>query len=156
MGPCLNADGLVSSRIYVAGRSGCLGVRRARRATEEDRSHSQNFLGPYWVLAIYAAINVPVARALSTPLTWPMIRSARGPLADSILLYVTPTNCLVIALILPLTTELKRSRDSLSGLRTELKLSRDSLQGSRGPVACAILVSVTPGNHAVYAYSVLV
>ena len=46
MGPCLNADGLVSSRIYVAGRSGCLGVRRARRATEEDRSHSQNFLGP--------------------------------------------------------------------------------------------------------------
>jgi glucan phosphoethanolaminetransferase (alkaline phosphatase superfamily) len=56
--------------------------------------------GLYWVLAIYAAINVPVARALSTPLTWPMIRSARGPLADSILLYVTPTNCLVIALIL--------------------------------------------------------
>jgi hypothetical protein len=55
--------------------------------------------GIYWVLAIYAAINVPVARALSTPLTWPMIRSARGPLADSILLYVTPTNCLVIALI---------------------------------------------------------
>src|ERR1700741_2169903 len=37
--------------------------------------------GLYWVLAIYAAINVPVARALSTPLTWPMIRSARGPLA---------------------------------------------------------------------------
>src|SRR5439155_14376218 len=62
--------------------------------------------GLYWVLAIYAAINVPVARALSTPLTWPMIRSARGPLADSILLYVTPTNCLVIALILLLAAVL--------------------------------------------------
>src|SRR2546429_6098142 len=62
--------------------------------------------GLYWVLAIYAAINVPVARALSTPLTWPMIRSERGPLADSILLYVTPTNCLVIALILLLAAVL--------------------------------------------------
>src|SRR5215469_1006488 len=62
--------------------------------------------GLYWVLAIYAAINVPVAQALSTPLTWPMIRSARGPLSDSILLYVTPTNCLLIALILLLAAVL--------------------------------------------------
>jgi phosphoglycerol transferase MdoB-like AlkP superfamily enzyme len=54
----------------------------------------------YWALALYAAINVPVGRAVSSPLTWPMLRAARGPLADSILLYVTWTNCLLILLIL--------------------------------------------------------
>ncbi len=50
----------------------------------------------YWLLAIYAAINVPVGRAVSTVLTWPMLRAARGPLADSMLLYVTWTNCLLV------------------------------------------------------------
>jgi phosphoglycerol transferase MdoB-like AlkP superfamily enzyme len=54
----------------------------------------------YWTLAIYAAINIPVGRALSTPLTRPMLRAARGPLSDSILLYVTPTNIFLAALVL--------------------------------------------------------
>jgi arylsulfatase A-like enzyme len=52
----------------------------------------------YWALAIYAAINIPVGRAVSSPLTWPMLRAARGPLADSMLLYITWTNfALVLA-----------------------------------------------------------
>jgi len=34
--------------------------------------------------AFYVALNVGVARVLSTPLTWPMLRAARGTLADSI------------------------------------------------------------------------
>ncbi len=46
----------------------------------------------YCVLALYTALNIPVERAVSTPLTWPMLQAARGPLADSILLYVTWTN----------------------------------------------------------------
>lgn len=54
----------------------------------------------YWLLAIYAAINVPVARALYTPLTLPMLRAARGPLADSILLYVTRTNIVLVFTVL--------------------------------------------------------
>jgi len=54
----------------------------------------------YWAIAIYAAINIPVGRALSTPLTRPMLRAARGPLSDSILLYVTPTNIFLAALVL--------------------------------------------------------
>jgi hypothetical protein len=54
----------------------------------------------YWLLAIYAAINVPVGRAVSTVLTWPMLRAARGPLADSMLLYVTWANCLLVLLTL--------------------------------------------------------
>ncbi len=54
----------------------------------------------YWALAIYAAVNIPVGRAVSTPLTWPMLRAARGPLADSFLLYVTWTNAVLVLLVL--------------------------------------------------------
>jgi hypothetical protein len=43
----------------------------------------------YWATVFYTAINIPVARVVSTPLTRPMLRAARGPLADSMLLYVT-------------------------------------------------------------------
>ena len=54
----------------------------------------------YWLLAIYAAINIPVARALYTPLTLPMLRAARGPLADSMLIYVTRTNTVLVVSVL--------------------------------------------------------
>jgi len=54
----------------------------------------------YWAFATYAAINIPVARAVFTPLTWPMIRAARGPLADSMLLYITSTNILLVLVAL--------------------------------------------------------
>ena len=43
----------------------------------------------YAVLVVYAAINVPIARILSSPLTWTMMRAARGPLQDSITHYFT-------------------------------------------------------------------
>lgn len=46
----------------------------------------------YWVLVVYAAVNIPVGRALSTPLTVPMLRAAGGPLADSFRLYLTWSN----------------------------------------------------------------
>jgi glucan phosphoethanolaminetransferase (alkaline phosphatase superfamily) len=54
----------------------------------------------YWALAIYAAVNIPVGRVLSTPLTRPMLRAARGPLADSMLVYLTATNLLLMAFVL--------------------------------------------------------
>ena len=53
----------------------------------------------YFTLTMYAAINVPVVRVLSTPLTWAMWRAARGPLADSISYYATPANVLAAAAI---------------------------------------------------------
>ena len=46
----------------------------------------------YWLLTGYAAINIPVASVLSTPLTMPMLRATSGTLADSILLYATASN----------------------------------------------------------------
>jgi arylsulfatase A-like enzyme len=54
----------------------------------------------YWALVLYVAVNVPVTRAVSTPLTWAMLRAARGPLADSVLLYVTVVNCVIVLVLL--------------------------------------------------------
>jgi glucan phosphoethanolaminetransferase (alkaline phosphatase superfamily) len=46
----------------------------------------------YCAIVFYAAINVPVARVLSTPLTFPMLRAASGTLGDSIFFYLTWPN----------------------------------------------------------------
>ncbi len=54
----------------------------------------------YWAAAMYAALNIPVGRVASTPLTRPMLRAAGGPLADTILLYVTGTNVLLALSVL--------------------------------------------------------
>ncbi len=54
----------------------------------------------YWAVAIYTVINIPVGRVLSTPLTRPMLRAARGPLADSMLVYLTAANILLVASVL--------------------------------------------------------
>ena len=54
----------------------------------------------YAALVVYAAINVPVTRILSSPLTWTMIRAAGAPLQDSIALYLSPTNIALILLVI--------------------------------------------------------
>ena len=59
---------------------------------------------PGWVLyacaVLYTAINVSVARVLATPLTWPMLRAARGTLADSIRHHLSPENLIWIGIVL--------------------------------------------------------
>ena len=55
----------------------------------------------YAAIVLYVAVNVPVTRVLSTPLTWTMIRAAGGPLTDSIAHYATLRN--LVALAVPLT-----------------------------------------------------
>src|SRR4051812_21703828 len=52
----------------------------------------------YAALVLYIALNVPVARVLSTPLTWTMLRAARGPLADAVVHYVTLANLAALAI----------------------------------------------------------
>jgi len=54
----------------------------------------------YVALSFYAAINVPVARVLATPLTWPMLRATHGTIADSILYHLTWTNTLLLIALL--------------------------------------------------------
>ncbi len=46
----------------------------------------------YGALVLLVAVDVPVARVLSSPLTAPMVRAARGTLSDSIFHYATPAN----------------------------------------------------------------
>jgi glucan phosphoethanolaminetransferase (alkaline phosphatase superfamily) len=54
----------------------------------------------YGLVVLYTALNVPVARTLSTPLTWPLLRAAGGPLKDSIISYATWANVALLLLIL--------------------------------------------------------
>jgi sulfatase-like protein len=61
----------------------------------------------YALFVIYVAVNVPVTRVMSTPLTWTIWRAAGGALSDSIRLYVTAANvswiiAIVAAAIAPL------------------------------------------------------
>ena len=56
----------------------------------------------YATIVLYVALNVPVTRVLSTPLTKTMWRAARGPLADSILRYATWDNVLLTMTIVAL------------------------------------------------------
>jgi hypothetical protein len=46
--------------------------------------------GLYWLVVGYAAVNVPITRILSSPLTWQMSQAAGGALSDSIMHYFTP------------------------------------------------------------------
>jgi len=75
----------------------------------------------YAAIVLYAAINVPVTRVLSTPLTWTIIRAAGGPLADSIAHYVTPRNLAALAVPIIVGTALPlllRRRTMAIGMRT--------------------------------------
>jgi arylsulfatase A-like enzyme len=54
----------------------------------------------YAAAVAYAAVNVPVARVLSTPLTWPMLRGARGAISDSIEHHATAGNLACAFLVL--------------------------------------------------------
>ncbi|MBI3855691.1 MAG: sulfatase [Planctomycetes bacterium] len=54
----------------------------------------------YGLLVLYAAVNVPIARVLSTPLTCPMLAATRGTIGDSITLYLNARNLLLIVSVL--------------------------------------------------------
>ncbi len=56
--------------------------------------------GLYGLIVVYVAVNVPIACELSTPLTWPLLRAARGTLAASIRVYVTALNLARLGLVL--------------------------------------------------------
>lgn len=56
----------------------------------------------YGALVLLVAINVPVERVLSSPLTAPMLHAVRGAFSDSLRHHVTPANVGGIALVLAL------------------------------------------------------
>jgi hypothetical protein len=65
-------------------------------------------LVPYATLAGYAALNVPLACLLSTPLTWPLLRATGGTIADSIGHHVTAANLLRVGCVLTVAALLPR------------------------------------------------
>ena len=87
----------------------------------------------YWLLVFYTALNIPVQRAVSTPLTWPMLEAARGPLADSILLYVTWANAVWVLATLATAALLPR----LLGQPTRLTTAIAGVLILTGPLAAA-------------------
>lgn len=54
----------------------------------------------YALVVAYVAINLPVTRVMSTPLTWTIWRAAGGALSDSIRIYATAANLLSVFAIL--------------------------------------------------------
>lgn len=53
----------------------------------------------YGGIVAYVALNLPLTRLLSSPMTVPMLRAARGTLADSILHHLTFANVALMALV---------------------------------------------------------
>ena len=102
----------------------------------------------YWTLALYAAINIPVGRAVGTPLTLPMLRAARGALADSIAMYVTWPNAVLVGAVLAAAAILPRApwpKRMLAALAVALVACGPAAQsrvdtrgGSRNAVAALI------------------
>jgi glucan phosphoethanolaminetransferase (alkaline phosphatase superfamily) len=74
----------------------------------------------YGAIVAYVAINVPVARVLSSPLTWPMLGAAGGALSDSIKHHATPGNLALVSLVLA------------SGVALPFFLRRPALRLQRG------------------------
>lgn len=62
----------------------------------------------YGAAVSYVAINVPIARVLSSPLTWPMIGAAGGALSDSIKHHATPINLALMLFIVAVAVALPR------------------------------------------------
>jgi hypothetical protein len=56
--------------------------------------------GLYWVMVGYAAINVPITRILSFPLTWQMTHAAGGALSDSITHYLTAATFAQVTIVM--------------------------------------------------------
>ena len=64
----------------------------ARRAPRAARFAGMATMSAYAALTFWIALNVPVARQLSSPMTYAFLHATGGALSDSIAQYVTPAN----------------------------------------------------------------
>jgi phosphoglycerol transferase MdoB-like AlkP superfamily enzyme len=111
--------GLVSARTYGPAAAFALRASAPKKAGHYVLLETT----VYWILVLYAAANIPVGRALSTPLTWPMVRAAGGPLADSILLYLTWWNVLLVGLTIAVAAVLPRTLTPLRGRASQVAIA---------------------------------
>ncbi|MFO0577623.1 MAG: sulfatase-like hydrolase/transferase [Polyangia bacterium] len=74
---------------------------RLRGPSPGVRRGLRGLLGLGWAaLAVYTAVNVPVAKVMGTPLTYTILRTVGGALSDSIRVYLTAANLLAVAGVL--------------------------------------------------------
>ena len=90
--------------------------------------------GVYAVVVVYIAVNVPVTRVLSTPMTWTMWQAARGPLLDSIRYYATAAN---IAWTIAVLGAAAAAPTVFRGTRSPTLLASLLLVAAAGPIASA-------------------
>lgn len=91
----------------------------------------------YWAASIYAAVNIPVGRAVFTPLTWPMLEAARGPLADSLRQYVNWQNAVLVVAVLAVAAFLPLLLRALPAGVFPLAAAGACIVVSLGPAASA-------------------
>ena len=84
----------------------------------------------YGAIVVLAAIDVPVTRALSSPLTVPMLRAAGAPLLDSFAVYVTPFTVTAIAIVMGV------------GIAAPLVIRRTPSAVRRAAIVAAMLIVV--------------
>jgi lipoteichoic acid synthase len=84
----------------------------------------------YGAAVAYVAINVPISLVLGTPLTWNMMRAARGPLADSVRHHATASNFGSLVLVAGV------------GVLLPVLLARRAVKPARPVLAVALLIVV--------------
>lgn len=124
--------------------------RRPRPRAWADRTFTVLYAG----LAIYAGLNVPIARVASTPLTYSMLAATQAELKDSILPYVTPGNVGSLAALAVLAALLPRwmGRARLPDRRIAASAAAAAIAMTAfGPVARAHVESVGMHRNALVA-----
>lgn len=121
--------GLVVLRVVDGGGAGLLDVLAPLAMLHQDALVVAAFLlaelalarrfprvlwGLAWLLIVYGAFNVAVARVFSTPLTISMIGATGGALSDSIALHVTASNLGAMALVVLVAAATTRIRSFIT------------------------------------------
>ncbi|HEV3024313.1 MAG TPA: sulfatase-like hydrolase/transferase, partial [Pirellulales bacterium] len=91
----------------------------------------------YALLVAYAALNVPLARAISSPLTWPMLRAAGSTLSDSILHHLTWQNLAAVAAMAATAVAVPRALRSVNARAWRCIALAAVLLAALGPLATA-------------------
>lgn len=104
------------------------------RATAGSRTRLV-VVAAYWGLIACVAVNIPIGRALATPLTWPMLRATGGALADSLFLHVTWTNVVLLSAVVTAGLFLPRASRRLPAATPRV-------------VACCVLLLMALGPFA--------
>lgn len=125
----------------------------AAAAVSLDRLRPQSHIPAfvYWCLAAYAALNIPIARVLSTPLTMPMLRATSDTLADSILLYATWLNAALVLTALGMAAILPRVLSGLSVRALTAAIAAAALLVAIGPAAADRVDTIGLHRNAVVA-----